>query len=124
MTIHDRDREGIGVKLKNLPPWSDIQYDCIIHQIVLCAGRVEMFSEVMTNVMETTIYRHLLHCSITCALFWWRYITCATYDDLLLHNYVRWLCKGRVLERFWAIRTKRQNLSVWANTKDFLQNEE
>ncbi|KAF7649326.1 hypothetical protein LDENG_00143290, partial [Lucifuga dentata] len=26
------------------------------------------------------------------------------YDDLLWHNNVRWLSKGRVLERFWAIR--------------------
>ena len=28
----------------------------------------------------------------------------ASYDDLLLHNNVRWLNKGRVLQRFWAIK--------------------
>ncbi len=27
----------------------------------------------------------------------------ASADDLLLHNNVRWLSKGRVLERLWSI---------------------
>jgi hypothetical protein len=32
----------------------------------------------------------------------------AEFDDLLLHNNVRWLSKGKVLERFWAIRNELQ----------------
>ena len=28
----------------------------------------------------------------------------ASYDDLLLNNDVRWLSKGRVLKRFWAVK--------------------
>ena len=30
----------------------------------------------------------------------------ANANDLLLHNNVRWLSKGNVLERFWSIRTE------------------
>ena len=28
----------------------------------------------------------------------------ASFDDLLLHNNVKWLSKGRVLQRFWAVK--------------------
>ena len=54
----------------------------------------------------------------------------AAYDDILLHNNVRWLSKGRVLERFRAIRKDLQMfLSEQKNAKakqflDFLQDDE
>lgn len=54
----------------------------------------------------------------------------AAYDDLLLHNNVRWLSKGRVLERFWVIRKDLEMfLSQKKNVKarhylDFLRNDD
>ncbi|XP_056110235.1 SCAN domain-containing protein 3-like [Rhinichthys klamathensis goyatoka] len=54
----------------------------------------------------------------------------AAYDDLLLHNNVRWLSKGRVLERFWAIRKDLEMfLSQQKNVKarhylDFLRDDD
>ncbi len=54
----------------------------------------------------------------------------AAYDDLLLHNNVRWLSKGRVLERFWDIRKDLEMfLSQQKNAKarhylDFLRNDD
>ncbi|XP_063850962.1 general transcription factor II-I repeat domain-containing protein 2A-like [Scylla paramamosain] len=54
----------------------------------------------------------------------------ASYDDLLLHNNVRWLSKGKVLERFWSIRKEVQEFlrSQQSATKankflDFLEDE-
>ncbi len=54
----------------------------------------------------------------------------AAYDDLLLHNNLRWLSKGRVLERFWDIRKDLEMfLSQQKNAKarhylDFLRNDD
>lgn len=53
----------------------------------------------------------------------------AAYDDLLLHKNVKWLSKGRVLERIWAVRKDLEMfLSEQKNTRaqqylDFLQDD-
>nr|XP_061838269.1 protein FAM200A-like [Nerophis lumbriciformis] len=52
----------------------------------------------------------------------------AAFDDLLVHNNVRWLSKGRVLERFWAVREElqvflsQQNSAKAKQFLEFLQN--
>ncbi|XP_019748101.1 general transcription factor II-I repeat domain-containing protein 2-like [Hippocampus comes] len=54
----------------------------------------------------------------------------AAYDDLLLHNNIRWLSKGKVLERFWAVRKELEMfLSQHKSTKatqflELLRNDE
>ncbi|XP_072768354.1 general transcription factor II-I repeat domain-containing protein 2A-like [Nerophis lumbriciformis] len=85
-----------------------ISYHCIIHQSVLCASLGEVYSEIMTTMMKlinflrasSALQHRLLRTFLT--------EVDAAFDDLLVHNNVRWLSKGRVLERFWAIREELQ----------------
>ncbi|KAL2081690.1 hypothetical protein ACEWY4_023543 [Coilia grayii] len=54
----------------------------------------------------------------------------AEFDDLLLHNNVRWLSKGKVLERFWALRKELETFLLNQTSPkakpyvEFLQNNE
>ena len=54
----------------------------------------------------------------------------AEFDDLLLHNNVRWLSKGKVLERFWTLRKELETFLLNQNGPkakpfvEFLQNNE
>ena len=70
-----------------------ISDDCIIHQSVLCSTLSDEHAEV-TNTIMTMINDEFLS------------EVDANAEDLLLHNNVRWLSKGRVLERFWSMRGK------------------
>ena len=81
-----------------------ISYHCIIHQSVLCAALSDEYAEVMTTMMRminflraSSSYQHRMLREFL------REVD-ADYDELLPHNDVRWLSKGRVLERFWSIR--------------------
>ncbi|XP_039632273.1 SCAN domain-containing protein 3-like [Polypterus senegalus] len=81
-----------------------ISYHCIIHQSVLCASLSDEHAEVMSTMMKMI---HFLRASSS---FQHRMLreflreVDANADELLLHNNVRWLSKGRVLARFWSIR--------------------
>ncbi|KAL0161498.1 hypothetical protein M9458_045223 [Cirrhinus mrigala] len=105
-------------------------YHCIIHQMVLCASLGERYSEVMTTVMK--LVRYLRASSALQHRLLRRFLVevNATFDDLLLHNNVRWLSKGKVLERFWALRKELETfLLVQKSAKaklfvDFMKNEE
>ena len=54
----------------------------------------------------------------------------AEFDDLLLHNNVRWLSKGKVLERFWTLRKELETFLLNQKSPkakpfvEFLQNNE
>ncbi|MBN3304913.1 GSHB synthetase, partial [Amia calva] len=107
-----------------------IAYHCIIHQMVLCASLEEKYAEVMTTVMRlvnflrasSALQHRLLRSFLT--------EVNAEFDDLLLHNNVRWLSKGKVLERFWTLRKELETFLLdqkSAKAKqfvDFMQNEE
>ena len=107
-----------------------IAYHCVIHQMVLCASLGKEYSEIMTTVMRlvhflrasSAVQHHLLRSFLT--------EVNAGFEDLLLHNNVRWLSKGKVLERFWTLRKELETFLL--NQKslkakpivEFLQNNE
>ena len=95
--------KGAVARLKEDNP-ELIAYHCIIHQSVLCASLSDEHAEVMNTMMKminflraSSSYQHRMLREFL------REVD-ADADDLLLHNNVRWLSKGRVLERFWSIR--------------------
>lgn len=106
-----------------------ISYHCIIHQTVLCSTLSDEYAEVMKTMMKMI---NFLRASSSCQHRMLREFlreVDANSDDLLLHNNVRWLSKGRVLERFWSIRRevaafleelesqKASNFTVFLNDK-------
>ena len=94
---------GFTAQLKEDNP-DMIIYHCIIHQSVLCASMGDEFYKIMETVMKivnyfqsTSALQHRLLQSFFAEID-------ASSDDLLLHNNVRWLSKGQVLQGFWAIK--------------------
>ncbi|XP_073713752.1 protein FAM200A [Misgurnus anguillicaudatus] len=91
-------RKGLVSRLSAINP-ELLTFHCIIHQSVLCAKLGKEMKEVMDTVtrlvnfvrenssLQHRIFRALLE------------EMSAEHTDLLLHNDVRWLSKGRVLER-------------------------
>ena len=77
---------------------------CIIHQAALCGKLKNQFKELMLTLMKLVNFLRakssLRHRQLRAFLE----ETGADYDELLLHNDVRWLSKGQVLRRLWDIR--------------------
>lgn len=81
-----------------------LTFHCIIHKSVLCAKLCGKMKETMDTVMrlvnfvhESSSLQHRLFRSLLEEMS-------SEHKDLLLHNDVRWLSKGRVLERVCDLR--------------------
>lgn len=83
-----------------------ISYHCIIHQSVLCSTLSDEYAEVMKTMMKMINFLRASSSCQHCMLREFLREVDAHADDLLLHNNVRWLSKGRALERFWSIRSE------------------
>ncbi|XP_026068491.1 protein ZBED8-like [Carassius auratus] len=81
-----------------------ISYHCIIHQSVLCSTLSDEYAVVMNTMMRMINFLRASSSHQHRMLREFLREVDANADDLLLHNNVRWLSKGRVLERFWSIR--------------------
>ncbi len=95
--------KGAVARLKEDNP-ELIAYHCIIHQSVLCASLSDEHAEVMNTMMKmisflraSSSYQHRMRREFLRE-------GDANADDLLLHNNVRWLSKGRVLVSIRSIR--------------------
>ncbi|XP_053177223.1 SCAN domain-containing protein 3-like [Scomber japonicus] len=94
---------GLVSRLKELAPQMHGLH-CLIHQSVLCARLSGELKDVMDKVMKvihfvrgTSSTQHRLFRQLVAEL------EDAAHDDLLLHNDVRWLSKGKALDRFCAL---------------------
>lgn len=93
---------GLVARLKEKAPQMQALH-CLIHQSVLCARLSGELKSVMDKVMQiinfvraTSSTQHRLFRQLVAE-------SEACYEDLLLHNDVRWLSKGKALERFCAL---------------------
>uniref|UniRef100_G3N6A7 Uncharacterized protein n=1 Tax=Gasterosteus aculeatus TaxID=69293 RepID=G3N6A7_GASAC len=77
---------------------------CIIHQSVLCASLSDEHAEVMDTMMKMINFLRASYSTQHRMLREFLREVDANADDLLLHNNVRWLSKGKVLARLWSIR--------------------
>lgn len=78
------------------------KYHCIVHLQVLC-GKILKYDHVMSVVVSIVNYirsRGLKHRSFQAFLE----EVAADYDDLLYHTEVRWLSRGKVLQRFISLK--------------------
>ena len=98
-----KGRGLIGRLLKDNPNLKS--FHCIIHQAVLCASLGEEYREVMETRPIMKLVNFLRSTSALQHRLLRNFLSenNAIYSDLLVHNNIRWLSKGRVLERFWSI---------------------
>lgn len=105
---------------------------CVIHQSVLCAKLSGELKETMDTVIK--IVNHVRSTSSLQHRLFKMLLQekDAPYSDLLQHNDVRWLSRGKVVERFFALReevgeflsgqksNKAQELLAHMKTPDFI----
>lgn len=86
----------------NIPGISFTSIHCILHQEALCSKSLQM-KEVMDVVVKTVNFiraRGLNHRQFTSFLA----SMDSEYGELLYHTQVRWLSRGNVLKRFFALK--------------------
>ncbi|KAJ4928903.1 hypothetical protein JOQ06_004525 [Pogonophryne albipinna] len=94
---------GMVSRFKNVAPKTNALH-CLIHQSVLCAKLSGDLKDVMDKTMK--IINFIRGNSSTQHRLFRKFVleSDATHDDLLFHNDVRWLSKGKALERFIELR--------------------
>jgi zinc finger BED domain-containing protein 5/7/8/9 len=97
-----RGRGLVGILKQKYPNLFSIH--CIIHQTSLCGKLSGNFNRVMIIIMKLVNFLRSSSSLMHRKLREFLKEQNAEYDDLIMHCDVRWLSKGRVLERFCALR--------------------
>jgi hypothetical protein len=105
-----------------------LTYQCIIHQTSLCSKLSATLKDVMDGLIKLINFirsrsslQHRQFKEFLCQCD-------SAYSDILQHNHVRWLSKGRVVERFWNIKEEVKTFLKNVDTEeakkhsDFLEN--
>ncbi|KAK7891861.1 hypothetical protein WMY93_023824 [Mugilogobius chulae] len=104
---HEGERKGMASMLCEKVKHSGgeaVKMHCIIHQEALCAKTVQL-DDVMDTVVKTVNIiraRGLYHREFQAFLA----DVDSEYGDVLYHSEVRWLSRGSVLQRFYALRSE------------------
>lgn len=95
--------KGVVSRIKSISPDTNALH-CLIHQSVLCAKLNGDLKEVMDKTMK--IINFIRSNSSTQHRLFRKFVheSEAAHFDLLLHNDVRWLSKGKALDRFIELR--------------------
>ena len=95
--------QGLVARLSAIAPHMQFLH-CIIHQSLLCAklsgdlkNTVDTVMNIVNFIRSTSSLQHRLFRQLLADTF-------AEHTDLLVHNDVRWLSKGKVLDRFCQLR--------------------
>lgn len=98
-------RKGLVQRLNSDPKCNEnlLSYHCIIHQSVLCCtldpslqNKMQTVIQIINFIRSKSALKHRQFKSLLEE-------TEPQFNDLLLHNNVRWLSKGLVLERFFTV---------------------
>ena len=103
LTEHAKEQFGVGMGgFSSYETHEIMRYHCIIHQEVLCPKAIE-FEDVMSPVIKYVnfIRSHALnHRQFKIVLDEFN----AEYSDICLYTEIRWLSRGKVLERVFELR--------------------
>ena len=108
--------KGLVSRIKTVAPKTNALH-CIIHQSVLCAKLSGELKDVMEKTMK--IINHIRGTSSTQHRLFRKFVleSQASHDDLLLHNDVHWLSKGKAQERFIELNAQVVNFLKQSKSK-------
>ncbi|XP_067949668.1 general transcription factor II-I repeat domain-containing protein 2-like [Watersipora subatra] len=81
-----------------------IAFHCIMHESILCAQLKDDYGSLMLDIMKLINFLRSKSCLRHRQLRKFLQESDSQYDELLVHHNVRWLSKGRALQRVWTVR--------------------